>query len=457
MRRSTFLFISLILFVVTSCTPKPAENRTTVVHPDWTGNAVIYQINVRQFTKEGTLAAVEQQFDRLKELGVDVLYLTPIAEIGKQDRQGELGYYRAIRNYKEIDREFGDWMTLRAFVKNAHEKGFKVIFDWVGDETSSDAVWTSRNGDWYVQDTIKGGISIDPEHPDVAKLDYNNTALWVEMAQAMTFWSDKGVDGYRADFGRQSLKFINEITREMREVRKNSFYITTSENAALQRNAFDAYSANSQRKIWEAVAKGEVSADSLANFYALYAENTGMPEGTMAMNYLTDDQINSFVGSAPEIYGADAVKAFAVLSFTVPGIPMIYNGEEIGLDRKLAPYEKDSIDWSRGNNDLTAFYKDLISLRKNHICLWSQPAGGTMAILPSDHPEKVFVFEREAEGDMCLAMFNFSNEEVTFNVENHIVTTDKEFTLPPYGYHLIFSVGNCFGNCDLSEFDHKSE
>lgn len=94
------------------------------------------------------------------------------------------------------------------------------------------------------------------------------------------------------------------------------------------------------------------------------------------------------------------------------------------------------------------FYRDLIEMRDKHACLWAQPWGGVMVILPSDRPQEIFVFEREVEGDLCLAMFNFSDQTVTFNVDNHIVTRDSEFTLPPHGYHIIFSIGECFGDCD---------
>ena len=174
------------------------------------------------------------------------------------------------------------------------------------------------------------------------------------------------------------------------------------------------------------------------------------------MNFLSNHDQNSWTGTNTEMYG-DAVKQFAVLSFMLPGIPMLYNGDEICLPKRLEFFEKDPIDWTSDPLEMTDFYKKLIALRDEHSCLWISPWGGNMSVLPTDHPEQIFAFERETVGDMCLAMFNFSDEEVSYKVENHLVTKDCEFTLPAHGYHIIFSVGDCFGDCDETELEDVEE
>lgn len=172
-----------------------------------------------------------------------------------------------------------------------------------------------------------------------------------------------------------------------------------------------------------------------------------MPSNTIPMNFTTNHDQNSWYGTCTEMYGP-AVRQFAVLSFVVPGMPLIYSGQEAGLDKRLEFFEKDVIDWGADQSNMADFYRELIDMRDKHACLWAQPWGGVMAILPSDRPQEIFVFEREVEGDLCLAMFNFSDQTITFNVDNHLVTRDSEFTLPPHGYHIIFSIGECFGSCD---------
>lgn len=202
--------------------------------------------------------------------------------------------------------------------------------------------------------------------------------------------------------------------------------LSEDESGDLQRNAFDAFDMASQVGAWEKAAAGELSAEGLGDFYVDFILNAGIPAGTVPVNYL----------SAALQSGADSkvFKQFATLSFTVPGAPVV--------------------NFDTADSDIADYIRELIEMRDSHSCLWAHPWGGLMAILPTSEPQKVFAFEREAEGDLCLAMFNFSAEEVTYKVDNHLVTTDSEFTLPPYGCHIIFSVGDCFGDCDETETEN---
>ena len=234
------------------------------------------------------------------------------------------------------------------------------------------------------------------------------------------------------------------------------FFLAEAETPALQKDAFDAYYAWQQMHLWYGLAAGKKNANDLADFYVSYADSVGMPAGTLAMNFVSNHDQNSWSGTNLEMFGP-TLKQFTVLTFMLPGIPMLYNGDEICLPKRLQFFEKDPIDWTHDPLEMTKLYKELIALRDQHACLWASPWGGTMAVLPTDHPEQVFAFEREEEGDMCLAMFNFSDEVVTFKVSNHLVTTDNEFTLPAHGYHIIFSVGDCFGDCDESEFEDNED
>ena len=452
------LTLLLLLSCLFGCKKAPEANFTTVKHPEWAQKAVIYQVNVRQFSDEGTFAAAETQLNRLADLGVDILWLMPIHPIGVEGRKGTLGSYYAVQDYCAVNPEFGTLEDFDHFLAAAHEKGFKVILDWVANHTGRDHAWTVEHKDWYFLDSL-GNLATQYDWTDIAHLNYeNNPALYEAMEAQMKFWVDRGVDGFRCDVASEvPTDFWEKAFGDFRAAHPDAlFFLAEAENPALQKNAFDAYYAWQQMHLWYDLATGVKNANDLADFYVNYADATGMPAGTLAMNFLSNHDQNSWMGTNTEMYG-DAVKQYAVLSFMLPGIPMLYNGDEICLPKRLEFFEKDPIDWSEDPLGMTEFYKKLIALRDEHSCLWISPWGGNMSVLPTDHPEQIFAFERETLGDMCLAMFNFSDKEVSYKVENHLVTKDCDFTLPAHGYHIIFSVGDCFGDCDETELEDVTE
>ncbi|MBR1538279.1 MAG: alpha-amylase [Bacteroidales bacterium] len=457
MKKTLILLLSVLCLAACHREAAPEGNFTDVRHPAWAQKAVIYQVNVRQFSPEGTFAAVEPQLDRLAALGVDILWLMPIHPIGVEGRKGTLGSYYAVQDYCAVNPEFGTLEDFDHFLAAAHDKGFKVILDWVANHTGRDHAWTREHKDWYFLDQ-DGNLATQYDWTDIAHLNYeNNPALREAMEEQMKFWIDRGVDGFRCDVASEvPTDFWDKVFADFRQLRPDGlFFLAEAETPALQKDAFDAYYAWQQMHLWYEMAAGKKDAEDLADFYVNYAESTGMPMGTLAMNFISNHDQNSWSGTNLEMFGP-MLKTFTVLTFVLPGIPMLYNGDEIGLPKRLEFFEKDPIDWSRDPFEMTKLYTELIKLRDAHACLWAFPWGGSMAVLPTDHPGQIFAFEREEQGDMCLAMFNFSGEEVTYKVENHLVTSDSEFTLPAYGYHIIFSVGDCFGDCDESEFEDES-
>lgn len=451
----TFLLLFSCLIACKKAAPEPVTN---VIHPDWAKDAVIYQVNVRQFTDEGTFAAAETHLDRLAGLGVDILWLMPIHPIGVEGRKGTLGSYYAVKDYCAVNPEFGTMEDFDHFLAVAHEKGFKVILDWVANHTGRDHAWTVDHRDWYFLDE-DGNLATQYDWTDIAHLDYeNNPEVYDAMESQMQFWIDRGVDGFRCDVASEvPTDFWDQAFADFRAQKPEGlFFLAEAEKPELQVDAFDAYYAWTQMHLWYDVCAGKKDAADLADFYVSYAGQTGMPAGTLAMNFISNHDQNSWHGTNTELYGP-ALKQFTVLSFLLPGIPMLYNGDEVNLPKRLEFFEKDPIDWSSDPDGMTTLYAELIKLRDAHACLWAAPWGGSMAILPTDHPKQVLAFEREVEGDLCLALFNISDEELSFHVDNHLVTRDSDFTLPAHGYHVIFSVGDCFGNCDQSEFEDENK
>jgi len=201
MKKISFFLIISLLGILSSCSSKTAERAiSSVKHAEWSRNAVIYEVSVRQFSKEGTFKTFETQLPRLKEVGVDILWFMPIYPIGEIDRKGTLGSYYSIKDYKSINPEFGSMDDFRNVVDEAHRLGMKVIIDWVANHTSRDANWISINPEWYVIDSTTNKPVTPFDWTDVAKLDYSNTAMRAAMLDAMKFWVvEAKIHGFRCD------------------------------------------------------------------------------------------------------------------------------------------------------------------------------------------------------------------------------------------------------------------
>lgn len=175
MSRYRFIFL-IILGILVSCKGKQSSgdmNSDEGANPEWAYNAVIYELNTRQFTPEGTFNALAEHLPRLQELGADILWFMPIQTIGGEGRKGSLGSYYSIKNYTEVNYEFGTLDDFKSVVEEAHGLGMKVILDWVANHTSRDAVWVTEHPEWYVRDSL-GNLSVRYDWTDIAQLDYNN-------------------------------------------------------------------------------------------------------------------------------------------------------------------------------------------------------------------------------------------------------------------------------------------
>jgi glycosidase len=441
MKRFVYALPLLLLVLLTGCKPKSQYPITEVTHPDWAESGVIYEVNVRQYTPEGTFAAFSKHIDRLSELGIKILWFMPINPIGEVARKGTLGSYYSVKDYYSVNREFGTAEDFKAVVDSCHAKGMKVILDWVANHTSRDAVWTTQHPDWYVH--AGDSLAVAADWNDTAKLDYSNDSLQNAMIDAMKYWiTNCGIDGFRCDVaGEVPTKFWDKATKALRAVKPDIFFLAEAEKPELQQKSFDAYYSWNLMHLTYDVAAGKVTADSLAKFFISYEDSTKMPLNTIPMHFTNNHDQNSWTGSTRELYGA-ASKEFAVLSFVLPGMPLIYSGEEVSLDKRLSFFEKDTIDWTADKDSMTVFYKNLIADRNAHPCLWAMPSGGLMYVIENDKPQQVFAMERELSGDLCLAVFNFSSEQVVCNLGERMTTSDTEFDLPPYGYRVIFSTGD---------------
>src|SRR6056297_2987474 len=197
------------------------EKSTQVKHPEWSKNAVIYEVNIRQYTEEGTFEAFEEHLPRLKELGVDILWLMPIHPIGEKNRKGKLGSYYSVKDYKGVNSNFGTKEDFRNLVKEIHKQDMKIILDWIANHTSWDNPMINEHPEWYTKDSSGNFQAPVDDWTDVADLNYKNQELSDYMTEAMKYWVDDfNIDGYRCDVaGMVPTSFWNNTRKELNNIK----------------------------------------------------------------------------------------------------------------------------------------------------------------------------------------------------------------------------------------------
>lgn len=381
-----------------------------VKHPEWSRNAVIYQINTRQFTPEGTFRAAERHLPRLKELGVDILWLMPIHPIGEKNRKGTLGSPYSVKDYYGVNPEFGTLADFKSFVNAAHAQGMYVILDWVANHSAWDNPLVTRHPEWYDRDW-KGDFRPTPwwDWSDIIDFDFRRTGIRRYMADAMLYWvRETGIDGYRADVAAYvPIDFWERLRTDLDRI-KPVFMLAEAQMRDLHYRAFDASYAWGWYNAVQDIAKGRSDVGAL---FGYYSENeSAWPEGAMRMVYVENHDQNAWHGTQFETFGPALTNAI-VLSMVAEGIPLIYNGQEAGNPKRLQFFEKDPIAWR--DHPIGALYKRLIAYRDGHPALWNAPWGARMVGVTNTSPQKVFSFVREKDGDKILALFNFSAEQQT--------------------------------------------
>jgi len=442
--RKELCFLFSLLFVQTVFCQKTAPVKTGTVsgHPAWIMQGNIYEVNVRQYTAEGTFNAFAKHLDRLKQMGVQTLWFMPLNPISKVDRKGTLGSYYAVSDYTSINPEFGslaDWVKL---VKTIHKKGMKVIIDWVPNHTGGDHRWLTAHPNFFVKDST-GKAAVPYGWDDTRQLDYKNHVMQDSMIAAMKYWiTNTGVDGLRCDVAwNVPGSFWSRCISELKKT-KNVFMLAEGDSAYLPKSGFDAVYPWHMFHMMEKVAKGERPAfalDSVKNdIYTIY------PANTLQMYFTSNHDENSWnkadFGSFPGAVHAP----FAVFTQTMSkGVPLIYSGQEEPVLRAIPFFEKDTITFNKLQR--ASFYKTLLNLRKRNAAL--SPDASFTKVNAGDS-SAVYAFVRAKAGKKVFVILNLSDKEQTITVKDkslygkplNVFSGDKEqlsnkqWMIEPWGY-----------------------
>ena len=393
---------------------------TTVNHPEWSRNAVIYEVNLRQYTPSASIKEFGTHLPRLKELGVDILWFMPIHPISEVNRKGELGSYYAVKDYKAFNPEFGTIKEFKEVVDSAHALGMKVILDWVPNHTGCDNAWVTEHPEWYSKNE-KGEMYGPFDWTDVYELNYDNQEMRNAMIDALKFWlTDINVDGFRCDVaGEVPTDFWDEVRPQLDAVKPELFMLAEASKPELQKHAFNMGYNWPMKDLFSEIAatSGQYTfikeGEPMRTFPQKYAiaidslladQAANYPKDSYLMNMITNHDLNSWEGTEFERLG-NLQKAFAVLSYTLPGMPLIYTGQETGMNRAFEFFKKDIAPEWEPRNEYFTFYQKLNELKHTQEALNAGEAGGKMKRFPTQSLS-IYAFSREKEDSKVFVVVN---------------------------------------------------
>jgi glycosidase len=415
---------------------------------DWVKNAVIYEVYLRSFSKEGTLKALETRIPELKKLGVTVIWLMPIHPVGKEKRKGSLGSPYSVQDYYVINPEFGTLDDFKSLVNTVHQQGLKIIIDLVANHTAWDNLMLKEHQEWYTHDASGKIISPNPDWTDVADLNYDNLELRKYMITMMKYWvRDIGIDGFRCDVAELvPIDFWEDARKELDAIKS----VMMLSEGTLPEHHLKAFDLTYSWNVYDVLEKIISDSTPVTIFHGLLkTESYQFPKGSLRMRFITNHDKNAYDGPAVEKFTSLGAKATAVLTFTYPGVPLIYNGEEVGNTKRLGLFEKTDIDWSK-NAEFRTLYETLSMLRRQHPAL----VGGLYSAVQNSNDKRVLSFIRIQRKDSVFVVINFGSapvkvmlkfpanlnrtwEDFFTNMSVHTTNGQVEMQLSPLGFVVL--------------------
>ncbi len=464
-RYSYFLMFGLLIYVF-SCQQgnqqiEQLESEKTTAEEEgtdlnWEKDDVIYEVNIRQYTEEGTFDAFSEHLPRLKEMGIDILWIMPIHPISETKRKGTLGSYYAATDFRGINPEFGTLEDFKEMVNQSHALGMRVILDWVPGHTGWDHAWIEEHPDWYLKG--KDGEITDPLNPDgtsmgwtdIADLDYNNQAMREAMTNEMIYWMEEAdIDGFRMDAAWDVPQdYWEECLSTLRKEDPTIFLLAEADLFPLRKTEelFDMTYAWAMQHYLIEIAHGKEEISKIDEWYQIQKDSfaTGY-----SMQFVTNHDKNSWDGTDQEMMG-EGVDAMTVLTFTLEGMPLIYSGQEAGLNKRLEFFEKDLIDWK--DFPKQDFYTTLIDLKHRNSALWNGKWGAERVLIDTGEEEGIYAFYRKKADDVVIVVLNLSKQTHDFTLKmedltgeynnvfaNSTVTVESKLTMSmaPWDYLVL--------------------
>ena len=482
--------ILLTLLVLFGCKTEPTtvsdeptietEEWTAPRVPDWHKNAAMYEANVRHMTPEGTFNAMVPHLDRLADMGIDILWLQPIHPISAKNRKGGLGSPYSVGDYYAVNPDFGTMDDFRNLLRRAHDAGLKVIIDWVPNHTGWDNPWITEHPEYYTKNDA--GEIIDPIDyntgeswgwTDVADLDYDNPDTRQAMIDAMQFWTDEiGIDGFRVDVAHGVPVDFWETAANSLYTSKPVYMFAEAEVPALRNTG--AYVSDygwEMHHLLNDIAKSrganrdetiklvngnpvnaegeEVELKDATDIDVLLAEMDTRNQMGYSVHFTSNHDENAWAGTEFARMG-DGHKAFAVLTATFDGMPLLYMGQESAIDRQYEFFEKDQMEW--GDYEYADFYKTLFDLKDRNEALWNGEYGGELVKIPTGKDDMVYAFTRAKNDDRVVVLINLSGEAQNielgagdyagrysdvFGKTDMELAVGQSMTLEPWGYRVL--------------------
>jgi alpha-amylase len=371
----------------------------------WIYNTNVYEVNLRQYTQEGTIKAFMPHLERLRKMGVETLWFMPLTPISEKHKKGSLGSYYACSDYTSISAEFGTEEAFRKLVEKAHSLGFKIIIDWVANHTGWDHEWTISHPEWYKRDET-GAFQKASGMDDIIELDFLKKELREAMIQAMISWIKRfDIDGFRCDLASWvQVDFWIEAKKKIDEV-KDLFWLAEADalESPEYMQVFDAAYTWKWMHRTAAFAKGETNFSELIGILQQYRNSPGIPAW-----FTSNHDENSWNGTEYEKYGEWAL-GLAVFSLTFPGIPLVYSGQELPNRKRLEFFEKDTIEWNFHPPAHQDFYTKLLGLKNSNPALHFH---ASMERVHTSADENVLAYVRKEGEKEVLVVLNFFNKQL---------------------------------------------
>ncbi|KFF25388.1 alpha-amylase family glycosyl hydrolase [Chryseobacterium vrystaatense] len=403
---------------IVSCTTQNTIDTMDLLK-EWKHTTNIYEVNIRQYTPEGTFKAFEKEMPRLKKMGVRTLWFMPITPIAQENKKGSMGSPYAASDYTSINPEFGTMDDFRHMVNEAHRLGFKIIIDWVANHTGWDHIWTKTHPEFYLKDP-DGKFHRASGMDDIIELDYKNKEMREAMIQSMKFWiKETDIDGFRCDLA--SWVEVDFWLQARPEVEKIKPLFWLGEFDELESPEYgEVFDASYSWKWMHKSADYYKNNEPLQELKDLLIQYSGLGDASMRAWFTSNHDENSWNGTEYEKYGM-ITKPMAVFSATWNGIPLLYSGQELPNMKRLEFFEKDAIRWTN-TCQMAEFYQILLELKASNPALRGGDDNVTTYLLNTSANDKILAYIRKNGKNEVLVILNLSKEPVVFNIDDQNIS-----------------------------------